>query len=203
MKFSQPYSYINTKGLTPFVAMKPELARLVLVHGLIWCAVLLLTGCQDNVTSDLEQFVASAYQDKKPKIDALPEMAPYYRFTYTASDEPDPFSIGKINFDQGGGGGGSNSELAPDNNRRKEALEAYPLDALRLVGTLEQGNTPYVIVQSTDGTAHRAGVGNYIGQNDGRIIKIFPLEQRVLLTELVSDASGRWVSREVEITIDE
>ena len=92
---------------------------------------------------------------------------------------------------------------SPDANRRKEALERFPLDALKMVGTLIQGETPYVIVQASDGTAHRAAIGNYMGQNDGQIKQILPLEQKVVLAELVLDPAGRWVTREVEITIDE
>ena len=60
-----------------------------------------------------------------------------------------------------------------------------------------------MIVQVNDGTAHRAAVGNYMGQNDGQIKQILPLEQKVVLAELVLDPAGRWVTREVEITIDE
>jgi type IV pilus assembly protein PilP len=68
---------------------------------------------------------------------------------------------------------------------------------------MSQKSRPWVIVQTSEGTAHRATIGNYIGQNEGKIKKIIAEEQRVVLAELVLDAKGDWVSREVEITIDE
>jgi type IV pilus assembly protein PilP len=82
-------------------------------------------------------------------------------------------------------------------------LEEFPLDALSMVGTMSQKGVPWVIVKTTQGTAHLASIGNYLGQNDGKIIQIFPEEQRVLLVETVADPAGRWVTRDVEITIDE
>ena len=95
------------------------------------------------------------------------------------------------------------SGVGPDANRRREPLEGYPLDALRMVGTMEQETRPWVIVQTSDGRAHRATIGNYMGQNEGKIKQIKLDEQTVVLTELVRDTSGRWVSREETISIDE
>ena len=58
-----------------------------------------------------------------------------------------------------------------------------------------------MIVKTTQGTAHLAKIGNYLGQNDGKITQIYPEEQRVLLVETVADPAGRWVTRDVELTI--
>jgi len=91
----------------------------------------------------------------------------------------------------------------PDADRDKENLERFPLDALSLVGTMTQKGVPWVVVETSEGTAHLATVGNYMGQNDGKIKDIFPDEERVVLVETVPDPSGRWVTRDVEITIDE
>lgn len=161
---------------------------------------LLLVGCQDSNMPDLKEFVSSAYRDKKPDIEPLPEIPPYTAFEYAAADQEDPFDAENIITDRPDNLASGDS---PDSNRRREELERYPLDALRFVGTLIQGQTPYVIVQTSTGTAHRATVGNYMGQNDGRIKQILPQEQRVVLAELVLDPAGRWVTREVDITIDE
>ncbi len=162
--------------------------------------VILLGGCVDSNMTDLKEFVASAYKDKKPEIEPLPEIPPYKGFEYSAAEEEDPFNTDNIITDRPDNVAAGDS---PDANRRKEELERYPLDALKLVGTLTQAQKPYVIVQTNEGTAHRAAVGNYMGMNDGRIKQILPLEQKVVLAELVLDPAGRWVTREVEITIDE
>ena len=150
--------------------------------------------------AELKEFVASAYRDKKPDIEPLPEIPPYKGFEYAAGEEEDPFNADNLITDRPDAVGVGDS---PDSNRRREALESYPLDALRMVGTLMRAQTPFVIVQTSEGTAHRAGVGNYMGQNDGRIKQILPLEQKIVLAETVIDPVGRWVTREVEITIDE
>lgn len=170
---------------------------------LTFAAVLLglAQACSFGGMSDLEEFVATAYKDKKPEIEPLPEIQPYKGFSYSAVKSADPFSIANI-IDTRGDEAVLNGE-SPDGNRRREALEAYPLDALRMVGTMEQEEQPWVIVQTSDGTAHRATVGNYMGQNDGKIKQIKLEEQTVVLAELVRNTAGRWVARDVEITIDE
>ena len=160
-----------------------------------------LQACQNNQMADLKQFVATAYQDKKPEIEPLPEIKPFKGFEYSAAGEEDPFgfkNIGENRNDGLVGGAGS-----PDRNRRKEPLEDYPLDALKMVGTMTQEQVPWVVVQTTDGKALRATIGNYMGLNDGKITEIVLDEQKVVLAELVLDTAGRWVTREREITIDE
>jgi len=42
-----------------------------------------------------------------------------------------------------------------------------------------------------------------LGQNDGKIKSISPEEQSVVLVETVLDSAGRWVTRNVELIIDE
>lgn len=170
--------------------------------GLLCLICYALSGCQSSELSDLEEFVTTAYQDKKPEIESLPAIQPYKGFTYSAAEKDDPFGEANIASTQAADESVAGS-ISPDRNRRREPLEQYPLDALRLVGTMEQEARPWVIVQTSEGTAHRATVGNYMGQNEGKIKQIKLDEQAVLLVELVRNSSGRWVTREVEITIDE
>lgn len=166
-------------------------------------AFVVLQGCQDSSMSDLKDFVRDTYKDEKPKIDPLPEIQPFVPFKYVLKDEGDPFSFDNIvsNRDEDSGAVGLGTR--PDTNRIKGPLEDYPLDALRMVGTLSQEGVPWVIVKTTQGTAHLASLGDYMGQNDGKITQIVPDEQRVVLEETVADPAGRWVTRDVEITIDE
>jgi len=161
---------------------------------------LALQGCVDSGMSDLRSFVADAYKDKKPEIEPLPEIEPYRGFEYSAVDQNEPFDFNNIisNRDDEAVAG-----KRPDANRTKEALEEFPLDALNMVGTMTQKGVPWVVVKTALGTAHLASIGNYLGQNDGKITQIFPDEQRVVLVETVADPAGRWVTRDVEITIDE
>lgn len=173
-----------------------EMAKLIIVL----FVPLVLQACKDATMGDLRNFVDTAYQDKKPEIEPLPEIRPYKGFEYSASQDQDPFNVENIVNSRSAA---LESGLSPDANRRKEALEQYPLDALKLVGTMSQGDKPWVIVQTSEGTAHRATIGNYMGQNDGKIKQIIVDEQRLVLAELVIDPKGVWVTREVEIIIDE
>ncbi len=166
---------------------------------LVLSGVLLLQACQKDM-NDLEVFVRDAYKDKKPKIEPLPEIQPYQGYEYSASEESDPFSSSNIVSRDGTEGV---SGKRPDADRRREALEEFPLDALSFVGTITKQQEPWVIVQTSRGTAHLATIGNYLGQNDGKIKTINAEEQRVVLVETVLDSAGRWVTRNVELIIDE
>jgi type IV pilus assembly protein PilP len=86
-------------------------------------------------------------------------------------------------------------------NRRKEPLEDFPLDALKMVGTLSRGKQSWAVIQAPDGTVHRVQKGNYLGQNFGRIKRVS--EEKVDLVELVQGAMGEWVEREASLAIQE
>ena len=174
----------------------------------IFCMALgiFLVGCQDSSMSDLRAFVDEAFKDEKPEIPPLPVVEPFIPYTYAAFDLNDPFNFGNIIGLAGAGGGGVESagtSKPPVANRRKEELENYPLDALSMVGTLSKENKPWVVVKTTQGNVLLATIGNYVGENYGKIKRISTEEQVVILTETVPDPSGRWVTRDVEITVDE
>lgn len=171
----------------------------IVKSGIIVFVLLGVQACQDNSMQDLRDFVANAYKDKKPEIEPLPEIKPYKDFEYAAVEEEDPFNLENIITSRAATVATGDS---PDSNRPREPLEEFPLDALKMVGTMSQNQRPYVIVKTSEGTALRATIGNYMGQNDGKIKQIIPEEQLVLLTEIVLDTAGRWVNRDVELTID-
>ena len=173
----------------------------------ILIAVFGLQGCVDSNMSDLRQFVADAYKDQQPEIEPLPEIEPYEDFEYASAEKPDPFLFGNIVSNRSDAGDADGAVVdageKPKSDRLKEPLEEFPLDALSMVGTMSKQGIHWVIVKTNLGTAHLAKVGHYLGQNDGEITQIFPDEQRVVLKETVADENGRWINRDVEITIDE
>lgn len=163
-------------------------------------AVLLLTlqACGGDNLDDLRTFVDNAYKDKKPEIEPLPPIQPFTPYEYSAGGGDDPFSSSNILADNGSG-----EVEGVEIDRAREPLEAFPLDALKMVGTMSQAGRPWVIVKTSDGTALLASEGNYMGQNQGRITEISPERQLVVLSERVKDTAGRWVTREVQVTVDE
>ncbi|MEO0367868.1 MAG: pilus assembly protein PilP [Pseudomonadota bacterium] len=163
--------------------------------------LLILSGCGDSAVSDLREFVDTAYQDKKPEIEPLPEQTPFKKHEYSAFELADPFNSNNVAGTQGQDIDATG--LRPDPNRSREPLEAFPLDSLRMVGTMSKDETPWVIVQTNQGTAHFLKVGNYMGQNDGRIKEINTEQQKMVLAETFVNANGRWETRDVELALDE
>jgi type IV pilus assembly protein PilP len=164
---------------------------------LIACAgvALVLAGCGGESHQDLRAWMQEQGKGAKGKLDPLPQVKPYEPFTYNAFDLADPFKPRKIEPVKSGGA------LAPDLNRRKEPLEAFPLETLQMVGTLQRGRSTFALVRTTDKDIYQVRVGNYLGQNFGVIIGISDSEIR--LKELVQDGSGDWTERSSTLQLAE
>ena len=89
----------------------------------------------------------------------------------------------------------------PDMNRKREPLEAFPIDSLKLVGTLFRNGTMFAIIKDSNGVVHRVQVGNYMGQNFGFIHSIS--ENQIQLTEIVTDGGSGWRKREASMVLGE
>jgi type IV pilus assembly protein PilP len=159
---------------------------------------LALVGCANTDMSDLEAFVDEVKSRPATGIEPIPEIKQAIGFTYLARDRRDPFlpqqadnQAAETVLDDG---------IRPDPNRRKEELEAFPLDTLRMVGTLEQDEETWGLVQTSDGTIHRVVAGNYMGLNDGRITRIS--EEKIELIELVPTGSG-FLEKEAALALGE
>ena len=157
----------------------------------------LMSACGGEQHGDLRKWVKE--QDNLPhgKVPPLPQVKPYEPFEYAAIDLIDPFKARKIEPPKGAAAGG----IAPDLNRRREPLEAYPLEGLRMVGTLEQGKQMFALVRAPDNTLFRVRTGNYLGQNFGRIVSIS--ESQVKLKEIVQDSGGNWEEKEQVLQLQE
>ena len=147
-----------------------------------------LAGCSSEM-DDLKTFVRDSDKGLPRRIDPLPAVKPFEPFTYEGFDLPDPFKPRKLTPPKEGGGGG----IAPDLNRRKEPLEAFPLEQLKMVGTLSQGKDTYALVRA-DKTLYRVKKGNYMGQNFGLITDV--TENEIKLKEIVQDSAGDWAERQ-------
>ena len=146
-----------------------------------------LGGCSSEL-EELRTFVRESEKGLPRKIEPLPAVKPFEPFTYEGFDLPDPFKPRKLTPPKEGSGG-----LAPDLNRRKEPLEAFPLEQLKMVGTLSMGNDMYAIVRA-DKTLYRVKKGNYMGQNFGLITDV--TESEIKLKEIVQDSAGDWAERQ-------
>jgi type IV pilus assembly protein PilP len=155
-----------------------------------------LAGCGDDGFDDLRAFMESTGKDGKNQIEPLPAVQKVDIFEYRPDDLLDPFMPRSLRPTGKGGG------LQPDLERPRQPLEEFPIDALRLVGTMRKPATPLrAIVKDPKGTLHTVGVGSRIGQNFGKVVAVS--EDGLQITELVQDAGGEWVESKAVMTMTE
>jgi type IV pilus assembly protein PilP len=171
------------------VALRKGLLLAVAATGLAACG-----GDMD----DLDSYINEVKARPGGRIEPLPEITPYEIFNYVADIDGyrSPFVP-----DTPQAAGPSASGTRPDPNRPTEFLESFPLDTLRMVGTLDINETAYGLVQTSDGLIHRVIPGNYLGQNDGRITDIS--ESEILLVEIISDGIGGYIERDAAIGLSD
>ncbi|MCG2633467.1 MAG: pilus assembly protein PilP [Gammaproteobacteria bacterium] len=163
---------------------------------------LLLAGCGGTAADRaLQAQIQDIHARHKGNVEPLPEIKPYENFIYTAHELRPPFDIPDHPQDPAQQVAESGSGISPDFDRRKESLEQFPLAALSMTGTLAMGDNLWAIVVAPDKTVNRVGLGNYMGQNHGRIVDIN--EQTVTLAEIVSNGANGWTEREAAISIVE
>ena len=167
--------------------------RLMLVLLTVFMS-LSLTACGRGM-GDLDQYIAQVKERPGGRIEPLPQIKPYETFDYNVQDRRSPFVQDRSGEDNTVATGPT-----PIKNRNKEYLEHFPLDTLSMVGTLEREGKIYGLVQTNDGLVHRVLPGNYVGQNDGRIVSI--TEGRIEIDELVSNGIGNFFKRSAGIGID-
>ena len=165
-------------------------------------AVLALAGCGLSDESEIQQWMADQRQATKPtaqKVEEPKEFAPY---AYEPHGQADPFDPQKILMvvARQREERGSASAIKPDLERRREVLEGFPLDQIRMVGMMRQGGNNVALLE-TNGTTHMVRVGNYAGQNFGLVTRI--TETEVALKEIVQDAAGEWVERPARLELQE
>jgi type IV pilus assembly protein PilP len=163
--------------------------------------LVLMTGCGNDDFSDLNKYIQEVRARPKGPIEPLPEIKVVESFVFKPDGLRDPFrpiekSGDDSNIDLSGVSG-----TKPDTERRKEELEAYSLDTLRMVGTLTNQKGLWGLVKATDGTIHRVQVGNHMGQNYGKIIRI--LEDKIELMEIVPDKPGTWREQQASLALAE
>lgn len=164
-------------------------------------ALVLLAACGDRM-GDLRQYTNDVKAKKGGRIEPIPQIKPFEVFTYADQDERSPFvpqaqGTNKSNVNSGT----STAGLHPDFNRNHEYLEQFPLDGLKMVGTLTLSGNLYALVKDSDNILHRVGLGNYMGQNYGKVISI--TDSGIKLREIVPDGQGGWSERVTDVTLSD
>ncbi|MDD5460825.1 MAG: pilus assembly protein PilP [Methylococcales bacterium] len=159
----------------------------------------LLSACSGDF-SDLNQYIPAVKARPKGPIQSLPEVKIVEPFIFKPEGLRDPFKpLDKLQQD--GQMDLSGSGIHPDINRRKEDLESFPLDSLKMVGTVRMKPSLWGLVKTSDGTIHRVQAGNYMGINNGKIINIS--SNKIDLIEIVPDKPGTWREQLTSLVLTE
>lgn len=160
---------------------------------------LLLSACSSDHVEDLRQYVNDIKARNKGRIDPMPQIAAFVPYPYAEDGRRDPFSPAAAKTIQNSNVNANASQV--DSSRAREPLETFPLDALKMVGTLQRDGERWVIIKASDGNVYWAKRGNYLGQSNGRITTVN--ENKVELIEIISDGIGGWQENPVSLVMAE
>ena len=149
-----------------------------------------LAGCSGG-KSDLQQWIDDTRKKPGGRIAPLPEVKQYESFVYAPANLRSPFQPQGPNAGAGG--------VRPVVRRNREFLESFPLDTLRMVGTLRVAKNFYGLVQTKDGLVHKVQPGMYVGQNDGKITDI--TASKISVTEIIPDGLGGYIERPASLAL--
>jgi len=163
--------------------------------GLALAGLLVLSGCGQEQFTDLREFMATTGSTGQAPLEALPAVKPQEIFSYEPGEMADPFKPRSLKPAKGGGG------LQPDLTRPKEALENFPLDGLKMVGTLKKDAQMFALVRTPEGVLYRVKKGNHMGLNFGLVIDI--TETSIEISETVQDGVGDWAESQATLALQE
>ena len=163
-----------------------------------------LSACGSSDQEEVQKWMQEQRAQTKPNVQPIPEPKKFTPQDYTQEAAVEPFSSQKLaqalKRDSQQSSSASAALLAPELNRRKEPLEAFPLDSMAMVGSLLKQGQPVALVK-VDNLLYQVRPGNYLGQNYGRIVKVD--EGELVLREIVQDAGGEWIERTAKLQLQE
>ncbi|MBT9608469.1 type IV pilus assembly protein PilP [Aquabacterium commune] len=158
-----------------------------------------LSAC-DSDHNELQTWMDQERQQVRPNVQPLSPPQKFNPQAYAGMDGVEPFSAQKLAGALKQESRQPNSAVAAELNRRKEPLEAFPLDSMSMVGSVQKKGLPFALLK-VDGLLYQVKAGDYIGQNYGKILKI--TETEVSLREIVQDAAGEWIERPTTLQLQE
>jgi type IV pilus assembly protein PilP len=173
---------LSTRRRAPHRATRFTLALL---------AAAALAGCGADL-NELQQWMEQQRREVKPNVPPLQPPRKFDPQPYVAAGTVEPFSAQKLAVAFKRDERAPSSLLAGELKRRKEPLEAYPLDNMSMVGSVNKQGRPFALLR-VDGLLYQVKVGDYMGQNYGRVLRIS--ETELVLREVVQDAAGEWIER--------
>ncbi len=162
-----------------------------------------LAGCGSSGEEELRTWMQELRASTRPRVVPITAPKQFIPQSYTGESGMDPFNVAKLTQAlrrDSAQSSSSSSLVAPEMARRKQPLEAYPLDAMVMVGSLNKAGTPTALLR-VEKLLYQVRVGDYIGQNYGKIVKI--TETGIQIREIVQDTNGDWVERMTTLDLQE
>ncbi len=161
-------------------------------------SLVVLAGCSGgHDLADLESYVEEIGARQNVAVHPLPQLPELQPLAYRAGGARSPFAPW-VPRDRSGAPSAA-GRVVPDFERPKQALERYPISAIAMVGTLSGGSARHGVVRSADGVVRQVEIGDYLGEDHGRIYNIGP--RAIQLVEIVADGAGGWIERDRVIAI--
>jgi type IV pilus assembly protein PilP len=171
--------------------MMPTTARLGWrATGLVVCMAL-LSAC-GNHNDEVQEWMDGQAKQVKARVDPISPPVKFVPKLYEPGTGIEPFGAAKLVSGSRPDAARASALMDAELRRRREPLEAFPLDSISMVGSLNKGNQRFALVRAEQ-LLYYVKVGDYLGQNFGKITNIS--ETEVALREVVEDASGEWTER--------
>lgn len=172
---------------------KINLTKLILI-----VFTVILSACSENEQVELEQWMQEQKKMTPTTVAPIEKPKQFSPVSYQSFMNDDPFDELKLKRILDRLRNSNTSLIKPDLLRKRTLLESYPIDSIKMVGFITQKNKPVAIL-SVSGVLFNVSVGDYLGQDFGKITNI--TEQSISFKELVQDGSGVWVKRDSQLPL--
>lgn len=152
--------------------------------------LLLMVGCGSDDSQSLAAYIEQVKAKPKATLEPLPVLDVTDDFVFKADSLRDPFQLPENRNQSKSLDVLIENGIKPDLRRKKEVLEAYALDGLKMVGTLSNQTGLWALIRAQDTSVHRVKVGNHMGQHDGHVVRIS--KDKIEVMEIVPDQPGAW-----------
>lgn len=162
-----------------------------------------LAACTASGQDELHAWMQTERNSIKPSVQPIPEPTKFVPQAYLGERQIEPFSSEKLASVLRGSQAApvvNSALIEPELNRRKQPLEAYPLDTMSMVGSLNRDGKLVALVK-VDNLLYQVRPGSYLGQNYGRVTRIS--ETEVVMREIVQDSAGEWIERAAALQLQE
>jgi type IV pilus assembly protein PilP len=164
-----------------------------------------MSACSDSTQQDLSEWMLEQKNSFKPKVQPISEPKKFQPTGYVVDANDDPFNFKKLSdglaVDLALSKVQNSALIEPELKRRREPLEAFPLDAIFFVGTLEHTKSKKVALVKVNNQIYQVSIGSYLGSNYGKVISIS--ESEIVLRELIQESSGEWIEKPASMQIQE